>query len=95
MRSAHSSTGEMAGFIHLQTKLVQFMDSEDELLQDLTPEELGYTDIIVNVDQIMYVFWDHKETVIMMNNNNQLIIKENIHEVHQKIKRTTALFMGQ
>jgi uncharacterized protein YlzI (FlbEa/FlbD family) len=95
MRSAHSDTGDMAGFIHVQTKLIQFMDTEDEQLKDLTAEEIGYTDILVNTDQINYVFDDKLDTVIMMQNGSQLFVKESIHEVHNRIKRTTALFMGQ
>lgn len=46
-QSAHSDTGDMAGFIHVRTKLIQFMDTDDEQLQELTAEEMGYTDIIV------------------------------------------------
>lgn len=95
MRSALSDTGDMAGFIHVRTKLIQVMDTEDEQLKDLTAEELGYTDILVNTDQINYVFDDKLDTVIMMQNGSQLFVKESIHEVHQRIKRTTALFMGQ
>ena len=95
MQSAHSDTGDMAGFIHVQTKLIQFMDTEDEQLKDLTAEELGYTDILINTDQINYVFHDRLDTIIMMQNGSTLYIKESIHEVHNRIKRTTALFMGQ
>lgn len=85
----------MAGFIHVQTKLIQFMDTEDEQLKDLTAEEIGWTDLLVNTDQINYVFDDKLDTVIMMQNGSTLFVKESIHEVHQRIKRTTALFMGQ
>ena len=95
MRSAHLDIGDMAGFIHVQTKLIQFMDTEDEQLKDLTAEELGYTDILINTDQINYVFHDRLDTIIMMQNGSTLYIKESIHEVHQRIKRTTALFIGQ
>jgi uncharacterized protein YlzI (FlbEa/FlbD family) len=95
MQSALSVTGDMAGFIHVRTKLIQFMDTEDEKLQELTTEELGYTDIIVNVNEIMYVFDDGRNTIIKMSNANELIVKESIHEVHNRIKRTTALFIGQ
>ncbi len=95
MQSAHSDTGDMAGFIHVQTKLIQFMDTEDEQLKDLTAEEIGWTDLLINTDQINYVFDDKLDTVIMMQNGSQLFVKESIHEVHQRIKRTTALFMGQ
>lgn len=95
MRNVLSAIGDMAGFIHVQTKLIQVMDTEDEQLQNLTAEELGYTDIIINVDQINYVFNDRLDTIIMMQNGSTLYIKESIHEVHQRIKRTTALFMGQ
>jgi uncharacterized protein YlzI (FlbEa/FlbD family) len=95
MQSAHLDTGNMAGFIHVRTKLIQFMDTEDEQLQQLTAEEMGYTDILVNVNEIMYVFDDGHNTIIKMSNANELQVKETIHEVHQRIKRTTALFMGQ
>ena len=88
-------TGDMAGFIHVQTKLIQVMDTDDEQLKDLTAEELGYTDILVNTEQINYVFHDRIDTIIMMQNGSTLYVKESIHEVHQRIKRTTALFMGQ
>ena len=96
MQSALSVTGDMAGFIHVQTKLVHFlMDTDDEQLKNLTAEELGYTDILINVDDISYVFYDTIETIIMMQNGSTLYVKESIHEVHQRIKRTGALFMGQ
>jgi uncharacterized protein YlzI (FlbEa/FlbD family) len=95
MQSAHSDTGEMAGFIHVRTKLIQFMDTDDVQLQELTAEEMGYTDIIVNVNEIMYVFDDGHNTIIKMSNANELQVKESIHEVHQRIKRTTAFFLGQ
>jgi uncharacterized protein YlzI (FlbEa/FlbD family) len=95
MLSALSDTGDMAGFIHVQTKLIQVMDTDDEQLKDLTAEELGYTDILVNTEQINYVFHDRIDTIIMMQNGSTLYVKESIHEVHQRIKRTTALFMGQ
>ena len=85
----------MAGFIHVQTKLIQFMDTDDEQLQNLTAEELGYTDILINTEQINYVFHDKLDTIIMMQNGSTLYIKESIHEVHNRIKRTTALYMGQ
>ena len=85
----------MAGFIHVQTKLIQFMDTDDEQLQNLTAEELGYTDILINTEQINYVFHDRLDTIIMMQNGSTLYIKESIHEVHNRIKRTTALYMGQ
>ena len=95
MRSAHLATGDMAGFIHVQTKLIQVMDTDDEQLKDLTAEELGWTDLLINTDQINYVFDDKLDTVIMMQNGSQLFVKESIHEVYQRIKRTGALFMGQ
>jgi uncharacterized protein YlzI (FlbEa/FlbD family) len=95
MRSAHLDTGDMAGFIHVQTKLIQFMDTEDEQLKDLTAEEIGWTDLLINTDQINYVFDDKLDTVIMMQNGSHLFVKESIHEVHQRIKRTTAFFLGQ
>lgn len=95
MLSALLNTGDMSGFIHVQTKLIQFMDTEDKQLQELTTEELGYTDILVNTDHINYIFDDKINTIIMMQNGSTLYIKETIHEVHNRLKRTTALFMGQ
>lgn len=95
MRSALLNTGDMSGFIHVQTRLVQFMDTEDEQLKELTAEEIGWTDILVNTDHINYIFDDKIDTIIMMKNGSTLQVKESIHEVHQRIKRSTALFIGQ
>ena len=71
------------------------MDTEDETLKDLTAEELGYTDILINTEEINYAFHDRLDTIIMMKNGSTLFVKESIHEVHQRIKRTTALYIGQ
>ena len=71
------------------------MDTEDEQLKELTAEEIGWTDILVNLDHINYIFDDKIDTVIMMKNGSTLQVKESIHEVHQRIKRSTALFIGQ
>jgi len=86
---------KMAGFIHVHTKLIQFMDTEDEQLQELTTEELGYTDIIVNLNEIMYIFYDGRSTIVKMSNANELQIKESINEVHKQIKRASALYLPQ
>jgi hypothetical protein len=85
----------MAAFIHVHTKLIQFMDTEDEQLQELTTEELGYTDIIVNLNEIMYIFYDGRSTIVKMSNANELQIKESINEVHKQIKRASALYLPQ
>jgi len=85
----------MAAFIHVHTKLIQFMDTEDEQLQELTTEELGYTDIIVNLNEIMYIFHDGRSTIVKMSNANELQVKESINEVHQAIKRASALYLPQ
>ena len=80
----------MAAFILLHSKLVQLIEGSEE-----SADDLGYTEIIINVKHIRYVFWDRIDTVLIMNNGNTIYLKETINEVHQAIKRASALYLPQ
>ena len=80
----------MAAFILLHSKLVQLIEDSES-----SAEDLGYTEILINVDHIRMVFWDRIDTVLILDNGNTLYIKERINEVHQAIKRASALYLPQ
>ena len=80
----------MAAFVLLHSKLVQLIDGDDS-----GGEDLGYTDIIINVENIRYVFWDRIDTVLIMDNGNTVYIKETINEVHTAIKRASLVYLPQ
>jgi len=80
----------MAAFVLLHSKLVQLIEGSNE-----NAEDLGYTEILINVQHIRYVFWDKIDTVLIMNNGNTIYLKESINEVHQAIKRASALYLPQ
>jgi uncharacterized protein YlzI (FlbEa/FlbD family) len=80
----------MAAFILLHSKLVQLIEGSEE-----DAEQLGYTEILINVSSIRMVFWDRIDTVLILDNGNTLYIKERINEVHQAIKRASALYLPQ
>jgi hypothetical protein len=80
----------MAAFVLLHSKLVQLIEGSDE-----SAEDLGYTEILINVEHIRYVFWDKIDTVLIMDNGNTIYLKEQINEVHTAIKRASALYLPQ
>jgi uncharacterized protein YlzI (FlbEa/FlbD family) len=80
----------MAAFILLHSKLIQLIEGSEE-----DAEQLGYTEILINVSHIRMVFWDRIDTVLILDNGNTLYIKERINEVHQAIKRASALYLPQ
>jgi uncharacterized protein YlzI (FlbEa/FlbD family) len=80
----------MAAFVLLHSKLVQLIEGSQE-----SAEDLGYTEILINVDNIRYVFWDRIDTVLIMDNGNTIYLKERINEVHQEIKRASLIYLPQ
>jgi len=74
----------------LHSKLVQLIEGSDE-----NAEDLGYTEILINVHHIRYVFWDKIDTVLIMDNGNTIYLKETINEVHQAIKRASLIYIPQ
>ena len=80
----------MAAFILLHSKLVQLIEGSES-----SAEDLGYTEILINVENIRYVFWDRIDTVLIMDNGNTVYIKEQINEVHTAIKRASLIYIPQ
>ena len=80
----------MAAFILLHSKLVQLIEGSES-----SAEDLGYTEILINVENIRYVFWDRIDTVLIMDNGNTVYIKERINEVHTAIKRASLIYIPQ
>jgi hypothetical protein len=80
----------MAAFILLHSKLVQLIEGSES-----SAEDLGYTEILINVENIRYVFWDRIDTVMIMDNGNTVYIKERINEVHTAIKRASLIYIPQ
>jgi uncharacterized protein YlzI (FlbEa/FlbD family) len=85
----------MAGFILVHTKLFVSAGSEDDLIQELTQEVLGYFETSVNIKEIIYTIYDGKDTIIKLSNEQELKVKESTNEVHQAIKRASALYLPQ
>ena len=80
----------MAAFILLHSKLVQLIEGSES-----SAEDLGYTEIFINVENIRYVFWDRIDTVLIMDNGNTIYLKERINEVHTAIKRASLIYIPQ
>ena len=80
----------MAAFILLHSKLVQLIEGSES-----SAEDLGYTEILINVENIRYVFWDRIDTVLIMDNGNTIYLKERINEVHTAIKRASLIYLPQ
>lgn len=78
-------------FIKLRAMLIESLDTEDEQLAAASAREIGYTDILVNINQIEHIFNNKAESVIQLQSGLTIGTKESINEIHEKINRAYSL----
>jgi|688.fasta_scaffold149370_1 hypothetical protein len=92
MLNAPYSFGKRPMFIKLKAMLVESLDTEDEKLAEATRREIGYTDLLININHINYAFRSTpKETVLYLNDDTTIVTYETIAQIHEKINRAFAL----
>ncbi len=90
MRNARMSIGRLM-FIRVKSRLVESLNTEDEQLAEATQRDLGWTDLLVNINEIEYIYRAQTETIIRLVNGSEIGIKDSINEIHEKINRAFAL----
>lgn len=78
-------------FIRVKSRLVESLNTEDEQLAEATQRDLGWTDLLVNINEIEYIYRAQTETIIRLVNGSEIGIKDSINEIHEKINRAFAL----
>ena len=78
-------------FNRVKSRLVESLNTEDEQLAEATQRDLGWTDLLVNINEIEYIYRAQAETIIRLVNGSEIGIKDSINEIHEKINRAFAL----
>lgn len=78
-------------FIRVRSRLVETLKTEDEKLAEATQRDLGWTDLLININEIEYIYRAETETVIRLINGSEVGVKDSINELHEKINRAYSL----
>ena len=78
-------------FNRVKSRLVESLNTEDEQLAEATQRDLGWTDLLININEIEYIYRAQTETIIRLVNGSEIGIKDSINEIHEKINRAFAL----
>lgn len=83
---------EMTGFILCQAFLSESLDTEDETLRELTERDIGFVEVLINVNDISHVFsGENEDCIIQLRSGNIIKVKNDIDHIIQQIRRATAI----
>ena len=82
----------MTGFILCQAFLSESLDTEDETLRELTERDIGFVEVLINVNDISHVFsGEYEDSIIQLRSGNIIKVKNDIDHIIQQIRRATAI----
>lgn len=82
----------MTGFILCKAFLTESLDTEDETLRELSEREIGFVEVLINVNDISHVFsGENDECIIQLRSGNLIKVNNDIDHIIQQIRRATAL----
>ena len=82
----------MTGFILCKAFLTESLDTEDDTLRELSEREIGFVEVLINVNDISHVFSGENDNCIIQLRSGSIIkINNDIDHVIQQIRRATAL----
>lgn len=83
---------DMTGFILCKAFLTESLDTEDETLRELSEREIGYVEVLINLNDISHIFSGENDNCIIQLRSGSIIkINNDIDHVIQQIRRATAL----
>ena len=83
---------KMTGFILCQAFLSESLDTEDETLRELTERDIGFVEVLINVNDISHVFsGEYEDSIIQLRSGNIIKVKNDIDHIIQQIRRATAI----
>lgn len=83
---------DMTGFILCKAFLTESLDTEDETLRELSEREIGFVEVLINVNDISHVFsGENDECIIQLRSGNLIKVNNDIDYLIQQIRRATAL----
>lgn len=82
----------MTGFILCKAFLTESLDTEDDTLRELSEREIGFVEVLINVNDISHVFsGENEDCIIQLRSGSIIKINNDIDHVIQQIRRATAL----
>ena len=82
----------MTGFILCKAFLTESLDTEDETLRELSERDIGFVEVLINVNDISHVFsGENEDCIIQLRSGNLIKVNNDIDHIIQQIRRATAL----
>lgn len=82
----------MTGFILCKAFLTESLDTEDENLRELSEREIGFVEVLINVNDISHVFsGENDDCIIQLRSGSLIKVNNDIDYLIQQIRRATAL----
>ena len=82
----------MTGFILCKAFLTESLDTEDDTLRELSEREIGFVEVLINLNDISHIFSGENDNCIIQLRSGSIIkINNDIDHVIQQIRRATAI----
>ena len=82
----------MTGFILCKAFLTESLDTEDDTLRELSEREIGFVEVLINVNDISHVFsGENDDCIIQLRSGNMIKVNNDIDHIINQIRRATAL----
>ena len=82
----------MTGFILCKAFLTESLDTEDETLRELSERDIGFVEVLINVNDISHVFsGENDDCIIQLRSGSIIKVSNDIDHIIQQIRRATAL----
>ena len=91
MSNAHTTIGNMYGFISCTAILYKGIQTDDDELRELTEQEAGLMDIIININSISHIAQEQDKCSIVLNNGNLIFVNDELDSIIHKINKATTL----
>ena len=82
----------MTGFILCKAFLTESLDTEDDTLRELSEREIGYVEVLINLNDISHVFsGENDDCIIQLCSGSIIKVNNDIDHIIQQIRRATAI----
>lgn len=82
----------MTGFILCKAFLTESLDTEDDTLRELSERDIGFVEVLINVNDISHVFsGENDDCIIQLRSGNMIKVNNDIDHIINQIRRATAL----
>lgn len=82
----------MTGFILCKAFLTESLDTEDDTLRELSERDIGFVEVLINVNDISHVFsGEIEDCIIQLRSGSMIKVNNDIDYIIQQIRRATAL----